>query len=265
MTCYRYLFSVSYNGYGLSGSQKQPDSLTVYGLLEEALQRLFKQTIRCIPCGRTDAGVHAELSYCHCDFSFSFVPSQVIRSLNHSLLSFGVIIRNIELVSNEFHSLSSADTRTYQYFFTSDYSLPNYLVHSVSLLDQPFKFIPTNNELSFLFQGHRNFFTLCNTASDTKSTIRDMKSVSLNQHLYSTLFDKKIEIYCFQLTANGFLYKMVRHIVGILLHSMMNFTNMSRLYDYLIVNRPLVYPLAPVQGLHLAEVNYNNVTKVVKS
>ena len=45
----------------------------------------------------------------------------------------------------------------------------------------------------------------------------------------------------------------------------MNFTNMSRLNDYFLVNRPISYALAPVQGLHLADVNYNNVTKVVKS
>lgn len=265
MSLYRYLFCIVYHGYGLAGSQKQPNQNTVYGLIEQSLQNLFKQPIVCIPCGRTDAGVHAEQSFCHCDFSFAFEPMMVISSLNAALNPRGIQVKHIQAVSNDFHSLSSAFSRTYQYFFTVDNYLPNYLLHSVSMMNHPLLFIPTDDELSFLFNGQRNFFTLSNRGSDSKSTIRRIDSITLSDKTYHSLFDSSFKIYCFEITANGFLYKMVRHIVGILLHSMMNFTNMSRLYDYLIVNRPLVYSLAPVQGLHLTDVNYNNDTKVVKS
>ena len=54
---------------------------------------------------------------------------------------------------------------------------------------------------------------------------------------------------------------MIRHIVGLTLHSMANFTNISRLIDYFVAYQPISYSLAPVQGLHLTEVKYNN-TKV---
>ena len=81
----------------------------------------FKQSILCAPTGRTDAGVHADVSYCHCDFSFSFDPVDVIRSLNQSLLPQGIMVRDIYLVSDMFHARSSAESRVYQYFFTFDH------------------------------------------------------------------------------------------------------------------------------------------------
>ena len=264
MNRHRYLFTISYNGVGLAGSQKQPSQPTVYGLLEDALLQIFKQSISCVPVGRTDAGVHADVSYCHCDFSFSFDPLNVIASLNQSLLPRGIMVRDIHLVSDAFHACASAESRTYQYFFTADHALPNYLFHSIAVMMQPFQFIPTSDELQSLFVGNRNFYSLCNMSSDVNTYIRSVYFVDLDSYLYDTLFGKQIEIYRFTIRANAFLYKMVRHIVGILLHSMMNFTNMGRLNDYLLVNRPMVYSLAPVQGLHLAEVKYNNVTKVVK-
>jgi tRNA pseudouridine38-40 synthase len=259
----RYLFCISYDGYAFSGSQKQPNKITVYGLIESSLKKLFKQSLVCIPCGRTDAGVHAEVSYFHCDFPFVFEPSQVISSLNVVLIPRGILIKSIHAVSNDFHALSSASSRTYQYFFTAHRHLPNYLLHSVSLLDRQLRFIPTDEELSFLFKGQRNFFTLSNRGSSSKSTIRHIQSISIFDKDYDSLFCSSVKIYSFEISANGFLYKMVRHIVGILLHSMVNFTNMSRLFDYLMVNRPIAYSLAPVQGLHLKDVNYNNDTKVV--
>ena len=216
MNLHRYLFTITYNGFGLSGSQKQPKQSTVYGLIEAALLQIFKQSILCVPVGRTDAGVHADVSYCHCDFSFSFNPVDVIGSLNQSLLAQGIMVRDIHLVSDSFHARLSAESRTYQYFFTSDHSLPHYLFHSIALMAQPFQFTPTSNELQSLFVGKRNFYSLCNMSTDVKTYIRSVYFVDLNSFSYDTLFGKQVEIYCFTIRANAFLYKMVRHIVGIL-------------------------------------------------
>ncbi len=257
----RYLITLSYHGVCFAGSQKQPDVKTVYGLLEDALRNVFKQTTPCIPCGRTDTGVHALRSYCHFDIQFNFNISSVMHSLNSFLLTHGVFVHKIELVSADFHSLSSAYSRTYHYYFSTDV-LPNYMYHSVTFLNRPLRFIPSQKELNIL-NGQRNFFSLCNPSSDAKTFIRNIYFTDITKQDYEALTGQFSTIYCFKITANGFLYKMVRHIVGLLLHSMLNFTNMYRLNDYLIINRPVGYTLAPVQGLHLAEVNYNNDTKVV--
>ena len=63
-----------------NGVQKQLNQPTVLGLIEIALLQLIKQSILCISCGCMDAGVHANVSYCHCDFSFN--SANVIESLN---------------------------------------------------------------------------------------------------------------------------------------------------------------------------------------
>ncbi|MEC8678614.1 MAG: hypothetical protein VXX85_07160 [Candidatus Margulisiibacteriota bacterium] len=236
------------------GSQKQPFKKTVFNTIESVFYTIFKQTIVCIPCGRTDTGVNASYMVFHADFSFLFNHDHLKQRLNNHLINDGIIIRSIDLVSDSFHALSSAISRSYRYFFTFDDSLPNYLLHSVSLLNQKPLFIPTSNDLLFL-KGRRNFKFLSNKSAN-KSLIREIYSVSLTTQLVEDLFGNSCDIYCFEIVANGFLYRMVRHIVGLLLHSMVNFTNMDYLKDYIIVHRGLSYCLAPAKGLHLIDVKY---------
>ena len=256
---YRYFFEISYSGTNFFGSQKQDSARTVFGLLEEILSKLFKLKIICIPCGRTDTGVHAYRSYCHCDFSFEFNPENVIDTINHRGLSLGLFVHRI--YRSDLHALSDVIQRTYSYYFTFDSSLPHYLYHSISLIQELPLFIPTTTEMRRIFLGHRNYYSLCNYGSDVKTYLREIYNVAIIEQEYESLFGKKHDIYCINISGNGFLYKMIRHIVGLTLHSMTNFTNISRLIDYFVAYQPISYSLAPVQGLHLTEVKYNN-TKV---
>ena len=236
------------------GSQKQPHKNTVFDSVEQVLFTVFKQKIRCVPCGRTDSGVSASCMTFHADFSFIFEEDYLCKRLNRHLINSGIIIRSIEKVPLSFHALSSALSRTYKYFFTFDQSLPHYLLSSVTFLNQQPLFIPSNKDLQNLL-GSKNFRYLSNS-SDKKSTIRTIYSINLSSKVIDDLFGNSTLIYCLEITADGFLYRMVRHIVGLLLHSMLNFTNMDRLYDYINVHRGSSYNLAPAEGLHLVDVKY---------
>ncbi len=240
-----------------SGSQKQLSAVTVFGTLETIVAQLLTCDVLLVPVGRTDAGVHAEMSICHFDIPFQIDVDRVCLSIRRKSIEFGIDIHSLLLVDSTFHALSSADTRQYDYFFAFE-RLPNYLLHSVACLHWQPQFFPTESELSQLLIGSRNFFSLCNSSASTKSYIRHIESIQFNERKYDSLFDQSVPIYRFSIVSHGFLYKMVRHIIGITLHSMRNFTNMSRLFDYFMVNRPLKYDLAPVQGLHLSRVDYNN-------
>jgi len=253
---FRYFFELSYSGILFSGSQKQKNNITVFGSLEKILKNIFKIQLNTIPCGRTDRGVHAYRSFCHCDFPFEFNPENVLETINKKGLSLGLYVHRI-FRSND-HALSSVISRTYNYYFTYDTTLPHYLYHSITLVNGTPLFIPTSDELSKIFVGQKNFYALCNFGTDVKSYVRDIHDIQLNELSYQSLFNKKHQVFCFQITASGFLYKMVRHILGLTLHSMGNFTNISRLIDYFVVHRPMNYSLASVQGLHLADVKYNN-------
>ena len=83
-----------------------------------------------------------------------------------------------------------------------------------------------------------------------------ISDVAFYSRRHTGLFDEQCDIYVVQITANGFLYRMVRHIVGLLLHSMVNFTSMACVKDYLYIHRGINYSLAPPEGLHLSEINY---------
>ena len=249
----RFKFTLSYFG-GFQGSQKRHYK-KLFLVESRPYLKNFKQPIRCIPAGRTDAGVHASEMVFHADFDFDFSVERIQRAFLRHLSSEGILLRSIDRIAPDFHALTSAKSRTYDYLFTFDSRLPHYLAPSVTLLFNEPNFIPSSEEINRCFTGLRNWSSLSNI-SDVPSVIRRISDVSLTVESYPSLFGDTIDIYRFKITADGFLYRMVRHIVGILLHSMLNFTNMDNLIDYICVNRPVSYTLAPAQGLHLTNVTY---------
>ena len=108
-----------------------------------------------------------------------------------------------------------------------------------------------------MFQGNKNYFHYVIIAVKQNHILEGIKYPFFKQE-YTTLFNEKIIIYCLTVSSKGFLYKMIRHIVGSVLHSMQYFININKLYDYFVICRPLKYELAPAQGLHLTGVYYNN-------
>ena len=256
---FRYKTTMSYQGTHFSGSQRQRNGcVTVFNVVESVFSRVLNHRICCVPSGRTDTGVHAKEMVFHFDIPFTFSIDVVQRSINRHLLDYEMRIRDIELIDLSFHALSSAVLRTYEYFFTFESNIPQYLISSVYYIDQRPLFIPTEKEVSEVFLRIRNFDSLC-SRSETKTTIRTIQDIRLSSFKYRDLHQDCVEIYCLRVSSIGFLYRMVRHIVGILLHSMLNFTNMDYLKDYLYIHRGLSYKIAPARGLHLVEIEYNSL------
>ena len=227
MNLFRYRFDLSYHGVTFSGSQKQRTGFTVFGCLENVLTKLFHTDLVCIPTGRTDAKVHAEHSVCHCDFPIQLDVLKMQPIIDSYLTLHGIQLKNLQLVDSSFHALQSAVQRKYTYFFTHQ-DLPNYLVHSVAKIAQPPLFIPNDHDLCKLFVGNKNFFSLCNFSSDTKTYIRSIKDIHYFVQDYTTLFGNSVQIHGISIVATGFLYKMMRHTVGIILQSITKFTNIYR-------------------------------------
>jgi tRNA pseudouridine38-40 synthase len=245
---------MSYMGGQFQGSQKQLNGKTVFNHVENALKAVFDVPIRCIPAGRTDAGVHAKQMVFHADVEFQFNTAVILRTLNRHLQAVDIIISSIDLVPLSFHALSSAVSRRYDYLFAFE-PVPYYLCSAVAVIEGSPKFIPSKKVLEQIFLGDKNMRFLSNTAP-SKSTIRHVYSVDIMSFQHYDLFGNPILMYRFQIEANGFLYRMVRHIVGLLLHSMVNFTNMDYLKDYISIHRSVRYQLAPAKGLHLNDVYY---------
>lgn len=252
---FRYKFCLAYDGGSFQGSQKQTHGGAVFNKVESVFMKVFRRSIRCVPCGRTDSGVHARSMVFHADFPFLLDEHLIMDRLNNHLRSSSLVIRSLCAVPSTFHALSSASARFYDYFFTFDPILPHYLLSSVTLIKGKPVFIPSNNDLEMLFLGRRNMRKLSNHGS-AKTTVKTMTHASIKTMTYSGLFDDCFEIYRFRFGADGFLYRMMRHIVGLLLHCMMNFNSINTLRDCLCIHRNTRYSLAPCQGLHLSGVYY---------
>ncbi len=255
---FRYFFKCAYQGTGYKGSQKQCAHKTIYGTIETELKNVFKLNLRCIPCGRTDAGVHADTSIFHCDFQFQFNERVILTSLNKRLIPQGILIRDIYQVTNCVHALSDVCYREYTYYFTNDSCIPSTLLNTITYLPESFNFFPTSKELNQCFMGTHNFFALSNFGADTESYCRTILNVDFKCVTFPSIRGDGVVVYAFVITGHSFLYKMVRHMVGLLLHSMIYFTNISRLNDHFMINRPCSYAIAPVYGLHLTDVCYKN-------
>ena len=111
----RYAVKFEYIGTGFKGSQYQPNKRTVQGELNKAFSIYFKEPVKVIPSGRTDAGVHARGQVLHFDINNNKIDvRKTIYSLN-SLLPDDISISEIVEVTDKFHAQKSATYRYYRY------------------------------------------------------------------------------------------------------------------------------------------------------
>ena len=112
----RYKLTIEYDGTGLHGWQKQPEFLTVQGLLEAAIASFCGQTLEIFCAGRTDAGVHALAQVAHVDLPKTYPPYSIQQAINFHLgEDTKISVIQVEAVTDEFHARFSATGRRYMY------------------------------------------------------------------------------------------------------------------------------------------------------
>ena len=193
----------TYDGKNLSGFQKQKNGVTVQGELERALSTIFKKEIDCVGSGRTDAGVSAYIQPVHFNLDEEIAPKKFVRSMNGILPS---EIRVLSITKSNIHARFSAKRKTYLYrMYMSEIDLPLY---SYALKISPSLNIKAMKKFLHLLVGTHDFKGFQSSGSETETTVRTIYSAKLKRH---GLF---LDLY---ITGNGFLYKMVRNIVGTML------------------------------------------------
>ncbi|MDR2539574.1 MAG: tRNA pseudouridine(38-40) synthase TruA [Chlamydiales bacterium] len=244
-----YKLCIAYEGTCYSGWQIQKNGISIQVLLEKYLSIILRDSIQVIGSGRTDAGVHAIGQIAHFKTTTSFEFSRLLKSLN-GLLPPDIRVLNIEKAPLHFHARYSAIGKVYHYYlYVSPVKDPfncfyAYRVpHPVSLntLTQAAKF----------FIGTHDFTSFANeatTGSAAKNAVRSLRRLSiLQQEEYIRL----------ELEANGFLYKMVRNIVGTLLDICAGKIELERLPTiFQAKDRRQAGRTAPAHGLILAKVDY---------
>lgn len=204
----RYLATVSYDGSNYSGYQIQPDQVTIQSVIEEALKKIHKgRLIKITAAGRTDAGVHANGQTFHFDSTLSIPEANWKRALN-ALLPNDIVIRKIESVPATFHARYNAVKRTYKYYvLNSDDPSPFQAKYS-TYVNQELDLEAMKEACQYLI-GQHDFSAFCAANSNVKGDkIRT---------LYEASCTREGQQICFVFTGNGFLYHMIRIIVGTLL------------------------------------------------
>ncbi|HLR79873.1 MAG TPA: tRNA pseudouridine(38-40) synthase TruA [Bacillota bacterium] len=241
--------TISYDGTNFYGFQIQPKLRTVQGELEKALMKLHKgDDVSLQASGRTDKGVHAIGQVVHFETAYTIPEAHWKKALNR-LLPGDVYIKEIQEVPSHFHARYSALDKEYHYLVWNTYEPDvfrrNYVYHFPYALD-----LRAMQEACHYLQGEHDFTSF----SSTQATVKGSKI----RHLYEVRCEKNGHEIRFIFRGNGFLYRMVRIMVGTLLEIGQGKRNPADIPHLLEQkDRRLVGKTAPARGLYLYHVNYN--------
>jgi tRNA pseudouridine38-40 synthase len=242
----RYLLLVTYNGKNYSGYQIQPNGRTVEEVLNVAIEKLTGEKVKSIASGRTDSGVHALCQKVHFDTNFSIPPEKFKNALN-SLLPPDVKVISSKKVSADFNARYSAKKKTYRYsLYVGDFEEPLYQRYKTLINFTPD--ISLMKKAGALIEGEHDFKCFLASGSSVKDTVRTVYSIKVIKK------GRFIDIF---VTGNGFLYNMVRTMVGELLDlASERRTEESLRTAYETGERSLLGKTMPAKGLTLISVEY---------
>ena len=239
-------FDICYDGTRYRGWQRLPGvDNTIQGKLEQTLSRILGEEVEISGSGRTDAGAHAagQVANCHCE---SHMPASEILEQLRRYLPEDIGIYSCEDVHPRFHARLNARQKTYQYrLWNSD--APCVFDRRFVYVDAGTLDIERMRMAAALLVGEHDFSAFCANKKMKKSTIRRIDAIEIQRR------DHEIR---FTFTGNGFLYNMVRIMVGTLVEVGRGERDMESIPELFGAKREKAGPLVPALGLCLMEVKY---------
>lgn len=197
---------IEYDGTNYFGWQKQPNKITVQETITKVIEEVTKEKIELIGSSRTDSGVHARGFVANFKTN-SKIPSEKFREALNVKLPMDIVIVKSEEVESDFHSRYSAKGKTYSYtIYNDDRPLAigrQYVLHKKDRLN-----IDDMKTACKYIIGTQDFSSFKSSGSSTKTSVRTVSKLYIEEK------EKFITVY---ITGDGFLYNMVRIIVGTLL------------------------------------------------
>lgn len=246
----RYKLTIAYDGTPYCGWQVQPHQkkFSVQALLQKALETVLRHPIALAGSGRTDAGVHARGQTAHFDSHAAFEIPRLRISLN-ALLPPDIRVLNIEAVPSHFHARYSALSKIYHYHLHLDPVIEPFVRHYRHHVQESFDLSRIQQALPH-FLGTHDFTSFSNEASRGSASHDPIRTLRLE------IIEQKGGL-CLEFEADGFLYKMVRNIVGTLLDIAASRIHPDKIPDILAAkDRRRAGMTAPPKGLCLMEVRY---------
>ncbi|NGX56551.1 MAG: tRNA pseudouridine synthase A [Candidatus Anoxychlamydiales bacterium] len=205
----KYKLTISYDGTSYFGWQIQPNKITVQESIEDAFFKILRKKASIVASGRTDASVHAKNQVAHIEIDEKIDPEKTKYKLN-SILNDDIKILKIEKVDIAFHARFSAKKKIYHYHIC--------LNETQDPFNRLYSYKPKEKiDIALLKKAAKNFIGKKDFSSfANKKDCGCAKNNSTKNLMRLDVIDTNYGIRL-EFEADGFLYKMVRNIVGTLL------------------------------------------------
>ncbi len=251
----RYLkLTVAYDGTNYAGWQHQPARPTIQTALEATLQQVTGEAIKVVGSGRTDAGVHALGQVASIATSTRLTNAVLLRALNAELPR-DILVTAVDDAPDGFHAIRHAVNKRYRYWIHDgrwrDLFRQQYAWHVPVSLD-----VEAMHTAAQALVGTHDFSSFESTGSERGDSVRTVTEISARRAAGEDRQRLAIEV-----AADGFLYNMVRAIVG----TLVEVGRGSRTLDWPATvlarrDRSAAGATAPAHGLFLVEVDYEHET-----
>ena len=242
-----YKLTIQYDGARYKGWQRLGNGdQSIQGKIENVLTEMAGQKMEIIGCSRTDAGVHALHQVANFHMNMDKEPSDIHAYLNKYLPN-DISITKVEIVPDRFHARYNAKDKTYLYrIWNETYTNPfarKYSMHVAEELN-----VANMNKAAKHFIGKHDFTAFSNAKSKKKSMVREIHAIKI---------EKDAGFIQIRITGDGFLYNMVRKIVGTLLEVGLGKIKEDQIPFILEEkNRALTGMMAEANGLLLERVEF---------
>ncbi len=251
--------TVAYDGTDYAGWQIQPGHRTIQNELQKAIRKITGESVKVIGSGRTDSGVHAIAQVANCQIQSWPADADSLRRAVNTFLPETIVVTQSDEVHHDFHAIRDATRKRYRYQLqlggSRDVFLYRYhwrVKHAIDpdLMQQAATYIV----------GQQDFASFQAAGAVRKSTVRhvyacdvSVEQLSPDSNLVATPRQRlNVEV-----EANGFLYNMVRNIVGTMVEVGRGRYPPDWIADVIAgQNRDLAGQTAPPQGLFLKFVQY---------
>ena len=247
-----FAITIAYDGTDYSGWQVQPGRRTIQGTLQDAVLKATEHKVIVTGSGRTDAGVHALGQVASCRFPRWTASTDALSKAINSRLPETIVVTKVEEAPEDFHAIRDATGKRYRYQIQ--------VRHQRDPFEHRYRWrLRQRVDLDAMMQaaskiiGHRDFSSFESTGAERKSSVRHVRDCQvIPAENYASTGHVAIEV-----EANGFLYNMVRNIVGTLVEVGFGKRPPEWVDEVLEQqNRVFAGQAAPPQGLFLKEVYY---------
>jgi len=247
----RYALKIEYDGAPFCGWQKQVDSPSAQGTINDALQNLEPACEGVQGAGRTDTGVHATGQVAHVDLVKNIEPERLLEALNFYMRNTGVSIVDCALAQGDFHARFSAVERLYTFRLLSRRAPMTFDKGTMWQVKHPLS-LESMQEGAAHLVGLHDFTTFRSTVCQALSPVKTLDELRIEQLEYRGGIETR-----FHIRARSFLHNQVRSFVGTLERVGTGRWKPSQVKAALEAkSRPACGPVCPPQGLYLSNVRY---------